>query len=375
MSDLIQFLKSIGKEKTLIKAVLSAPIKGSLLKRISVRPILVKNVQVLQMSFEEATKITHKNLPFDEALNQLKDFLETTFSEGHFFLSDKEHHWIKGKGGKWKHVQKATEREEANLSHNRKKRTWIDPKAPFWAKLDVCTPEGKVKPSMQSKYTQVQKFLEIVEGLLERNPPDEIFTCVDFGCGKGYLTFALAQYLKERGQRYQISGIDLKKDVINKLNAIASELSLDGLQFYCGTIEGFDLKDDVDLVISLHACDTATDDLLAKAMRAKAQAILSAPCCQHELAKQIEQPLLQPLLKHGILRERFAALVTDAARAALLEKQGYQTDLLEFVDTEHTPKNLLIRAIRKGNTTHLPQYKQFADFLHIHPKLQSFVDL
>lgn len=206
------------------------------------------------------------------------------------------------------------------------------------------TPEGKIVHSKYDKFRQINRFLEFVEDIREELPKDREVTILDFGCGKSYLTFALYYYLKVlHGLDIRIIGLDLKEDVIEHCDALARDYGYDKLKFLTGDIASYTGEDCVDMVVTLHACDTATDFALEKAVRWGAKVILSVPCCQHELNRQIHQEVLEPVLKYGLIRERMAALVTDALRAGVLEEQGDEVQILEFIDMEHTPKNILIR--------------------------------
>jgi len=198
---------------------------------------------------------------------------------------------------------------------------------------------------------------------------------VDFGCGKSYLTFALHHLLREvRKIDAEIVGLDLKEDVIDDCSAIARDLNLEGLRFAVGDIGGFSGFDRADLVVSLHACDTATDDALAKAVAWGAKLVLAVPCCQHEVARSIANGTQAPLLRHGILKERLASLVTDAMRAELLEMAGYAVQVIEFVDTEHTPKNLMIRAVRRGTRKSDREYRAFREAWGSGPSLERYLN-
>jgi hypothetical protein len=240
---------------------------------------------------------------------------------------------------------------------------------PFLVELGVMTPDGKVRAQRYDKFRQVNRFLELVDDVLPRRP----LRIVDFGSGKSYLTFALYHLLAvERGADVEVVGLDLKEDVIERCRSLAERLGYDRLRFEVGDIALFE-GEPADVVVSLHACDTATDAALERAVRWRAEVILAVPCCQHELAGQLEVEELAPLLAHGILRERFAALATDAARAQLLEAVGYDAQVVEFVDLEHTAKNLLIRAVRKrdtGDAATLRRYRAFKEQLGIDPALE-----
>lgn len=202
----------------------------------------------------------------------------------------------------------------------------------------------KIQPH---KKKQIERFLTEVKAILPRFEGKKSLTVADFGCGKAYLTFALYEFLK-RSFEVRLIGIDLKEKVMQECQTLANALNYEGLSFITGSIKDFpDIE--LDLAVSLHACDTATDVALSRAVALKAQVILAAPCCHHECYTQIASPLFHPLLKHGILKERFASLLTDALRGSLLEQQGYKVDIIEFIEAEHTPKNLLIRAVFTGN--------------------------
>lgn len=228
-----------------------------------------------------------------------------------------------------------------DLSHNREKQYILKEgmDIPFLRDLGVMTQEGKIVRSRFDKFRQINRYLEFIEDVLPKLPKDREITILDFGCGKSYLTFAMYYFLHEmRGYEVRMVGLDLKEDVIEHCNALAEKYGYDHLHFLTGDIAQYEGMTKVDMVVTLHACDTATDYALAKAVSWGADVILSVPCCQHELNRQIENDILSPVLSYGLLKERMAALVTDGLRAEYLKKEGYDTQILEFIDMEHTPK-------------------------------------
>ena len=265
-----------------------------------------------------------------------------------------------------------------SMSHNRKKQYVLEEgtAVPFLTDLGVMTQEGKEVHDSFDKFCQINRFLEFVEDILPELPKDREVTILDFGCGKSYLTFAMYYYLHElKGYDIRIIGLDLKKDVIRHCNELSEKYGYKKLHFLEGNIADYTGVDAVDMVVTLHACDTATDFALAKAVGWNAKVILSVPCCQHELNRQIANKELYPIMDYGILKERMAALLTDGIRAKLLENAGYETQILEFIDMEHTPKNLLIRAVkRQEGSKKLPEeLKACMEAYHVKPTLADLL--
>ena len=247
-----------------------------------------------------------------------------------------------------KNVQTAA---KASGSHNRKKQYILEEGTPIEPLVDmgVFTPEGKVVRTMYDKFRQINRFLEFVEDILPQLDSGRELTILDFGCGKSYLTFAMYYYLHElKEYDIRIIGLDLKKEVIRHCNELSEKYGYEKLRFLEGDIADYTGVNKVDMVVTLHACDTATDYALAKAVGWDAKVILSVPCCQHELNRQIRNEVLEPVLRYGLLKERMAALITDGLRAQYLEREGYEAQILEFIDMEHTPKNILIRAVKRN---------------------------
>lgn len=339
--------------ENMILAVLSGCRRKDAPSRVRIRPVEVKGEILYQASVPEGAKMLHRNYRREELVDFLKESLDGTYSQlqvqgrqadGGVLVSKKGKHTVKIKPHEVKENAKI-------LSHNRVKQ-YILPQGkpvPFLVDLGVMTREGRVREAAYDKYRQINRFLEFIQDVLPKLPQDREITIVDFGCGKSYLTFAMYYFFRElKGYQVKIIGLDLKEDVIRRCSRLAEEYGYDNLQFLQGDIAGYEGLEKADMVVTLHACDTATDFALAKAVQWDAKVILSVPCCQHELNGRIRNDMLAPVLKYGILKERMSALITDGIRANLLESAGYSVQILEFIDMEHTPKNLLIRAVKTG---------------------------
>ena len=264
-----------------------------------------------------------------------------------------------------------------DYAHNRVKNYALNEGTPypFLVRLGVQTPEGKVKNQKHDKFRQINRFVELIDDTLSHLPTNRPIRILDFGSGKSYLTFALYHYLRiEKGLDIRVTGLDLKKEVIEECQEIADDLNYDQLEFLVGDINEYEGDTAVDMVVTLHACDVATDMALAKAVNWGAAVILSVPCCQHELFSQIKAPALDVMLQHGLVKERFAALATDSIRAELLTLVGYEAQLVEFIDMEHTPKNILIRAYRNDKQPteeQISRYTAFRNMLQAEPFLEK----
>ncbi|MFX3636168.1 MAG: SAM-dependent methyltransferase [Candidatus Pristimantibacillus sp.] len=347
-----------------------------------VRPIQLKNGLHYQFEYHYANKVTHDNVLPGQAGAQMIGLLNNDYRQALIKTPNADLQLLFNKKGKATVLSKPATGSAlpADQQHNRQKQRIIaeGSAAPFLVELGIMTKDGAVHAKKQDKYRQINRFLEMVTDVLPYLPEDKPLTIVDFGCGKSYLTFALYHLLAVEQQReVSVIGLDLKADVIEFCSKLADKLGYDKLNFMVGDIADYEELSAADMVVTLHACDTATDAALAKAVSWGASVIMSVPCCQHEAFKQIQNDTLSPLLSQGLLKERFAALATDAARGTLLEVLGYKVQMLEFVDPEHTPKNLLIRAVRgeKGNLSEKKweQYEQFRDFLHLSPSLENML--
>ena len=388
-----------------ISATLSNPKKKDDVQKVKVRPVLKKEVLYFQFESFRNNQAFHENVEEKKACEILLEYMgnmrqmqmETQRADYTVLVSKKGKVTIKSKikkGGK----------KKIDMSHDRKKKYVLEEgvPVPFLQDLGVMTQDGKIVRTKMDKFRQINRFLEFVEDILPQLDKDRELTLLDFGCGKSYLTFAMYYYLHElKGYDIRIIGLDLKTDVILHCNELAKKYGYEKLTFLVGDIADYEGVDQVDMVVTLHACDTATDYALAKAVGWNAKVILSVPCCQHEVNKQLEkqrnlhsgkmksktevmevsemlgdqlasmEEVLGPIMDYGLLRERFAALVTDGLRAKRLESEGYETQVLEFIDMEHTPKNILLRAVKKGSLA-AKSRKEAEDcerFLKIQPTL------
>lgn len=369
-------LDRLMKEE-LVSATISQPrTKLSDLKRVKLKPIKLKGIYHIQLEYQYERVLKHDNLPLSligQKLNEL--FEQFRQFQGEFIKETIQVQLSKKNKVLWK--AEKTEKKKVNLSHNRKKNYLLDPEKPypFLIRLGVQSPEGKVKKQKYDKFKQINRFIEFIHDSLDYLPKDRTIRILDFGSGKSYLTFALYHYLKiEQGLDIRVTGLDLKKEVIEECAKIAKDLNYDQLEFLVGDINDYNDETAVDMVVTLHACDVATDMALARAVKWGAQVILSVPCCQHELNRQLQSPPLNIMLQHGIIKERFAALATDSIRAEILNLVGYDAQLLEFIDMEHTPKNILIRAYYTGKKPTVVQkarYNAFTEFLSAKPFLEN----
>ena len=362
-----------------ISATLSNPKNKDGVQKVKVRPILKKDVLYFQLESFRNNQAFHENVEEKKACEILLKYMEnmrqmqmeTQRAAYTILVSKKGKVTIKSK-------MKKGEKKQINMSHDRKKKYVLEEgvPVPFLQDLGVMTKEGKIVRTRYDKFRQINRFLEFIEDILPQLPSDREITILDFGCGKSYLTFAMYYYFRElKKLDVNIIGLDLKEDVIAICNGLAEKYGYEKLHFYQGDIASYTGRDEVDMVVTLHACDTATDYALEKAVKWNAKVILSVPCCQHELNRQIANKELYPIMDYGILKERMAALLTDGIRAKLLENAGYETQILEFIDMEHTPKNLLIRAVkRQEGSKKLPEeLKVCMEAYHVKPTLADLL--
>lgn len=351
MEELLQ--EAIGEG--LYQIILSNPTDKENMSKVKIRPVILQNRLCFQETTYIGAQVFHENFDKEALIVRIMTRMSENFRQCEIETTQLKATVLVSKKGKVTINKKAAAgQKKIDLSHNRVKAYILEEErvVPFLVDLGVQTLDGKVVKSRYDKFKQINRFLEFIEDILPTLPRGRTIKVIDFGCGKSYLTFAIYYYLKIlQGLEVEIIGLDLKKDVILRCNALALKYGYESLRFLQGDISTFEEAQEVDMVVTLHACDTATDYALAKAVGWNAKVILSVPCCQHEVNRQIACEELTPALKYGLIKERMAALLTDAIRANILEEQGYEVQILEFIDMEHTPKNILIRGIRKPEKT------------------------
>lgn len=362
----------------LTQMILSNSREPQEIKKVLIRPVRLRGELFFQSCEYRGSQVFHENHTREALLSKLPGWLADCFKQVQIWTAQGQATILISRKGK------VTVRERKNpmqkegtvgcadvpcegeaeqggkgsgniksgdAEHNRKKNYILaegEP-VPFLLDLGVMTPEGKIVNARYDKFRQINRFLEFIEDILLELPKDREISVIDFGCGKSYLTFAMYYYLHElKHYPLRVTGLDLKTEVIEHCNALAGRYGYDGLHFQQGDIASYEGAQAVDMVVTLHACDTATDAALKKAVDWGARVILSVPCCQHELNRTIKNEMLAPILRYGLIKERMAALVTDGLRADLLEQLGYRVQVLEFIDMEHTPKNILLRAVKKN---------------------------
>ena len=363
MEDLKQNFKQKYAEisQNLFSATFAKPTVDSKFNKIKIN----KNNDTFFVQLYTSTQAFHKNLNKFELQNFLQENIGTNFKHVYIETTEKKITFLTNKKGKITLLENILDKnssKQINLSQNNSKiKNYIIQDGiavPFLVHLGVMNKDGKVLAQKYDKFKQINRYLEYIKDILPEIYNGETLKIIDFGCGKSYLTFAVYHFLHEIEKiPVEIIGLDLKEDVITMCNLLAKEFGYKDLHFHNGTVQDYFAKIEdkkCDLVITLHACDTATDYAIASAIKQNSKAILSVPCCQHELNqnyKQSSNQAINQMLKYGIVKERFLSLTTDVMRCELLKEKGYSTQLLEFIDVSHTPKNLLIRAVKKNSSS------------------------
>ena len=371
-----QYLEEM-MEAQIVRMIFSNPLKDAKYQKVILRPVTIKNQLLYQSESFLGEQVFHKNIGEEDVLEELlilsSDFkqIDAEAVEYHFHLK------VSKKGKVF--FNKRKEEHVLDVSHNRKKQYLLEEGIviPALVDLGIMNEEGIVYKSKYDKYRQINRFVEMVDDAI-KEVELEHYHIVDFGCGKSYLTFVLYHYLKNVLQKeVSIHGIDLKEDVIVKCNKLAEKYHYDNLEFFAMDIEDYQSSRDVDMVISLHACDTATDIAIYKGITWGAKIMLNVPCCQHEINAQIESDDFSLMTRYGLVQERVSALMTDALRANLIGLCDYEVQLLEFIELEHSPKNILIRSVKKKQNHKKKLYTEIMNILNtyqLNPTLYQLLE-
>jgi SAM-dependent methyltransferase len=338
-------------DRQLVQLVLSKPAQLSAVPKVAVRPVDLAGERHYQWTFRRGPQEFHENLSADELLERIAAQFGTKFADLHWFAADGDYTARQKTGGRVQLRRKPPTKSPLPVVEHNQARNHLIPDGvpcPFLIEVGVMTADGRVKPTMAHKFRQINRYLEFVADILSELPREGTIHVVDFGCGKSYLTFALHHLLTAVHHRdVEIVGLDRKTDVVAHCQQVAERLECRGLTFREGDIATYTPTGPVHLAVSLHACDTATDDALAAAIAWGSDVIFAVPCCQHELLHSLPATTFPGLTEYGLLKERFAALATDALRGRYLDCHGYRTQVVEFIDLEHTPKNVLLRAVKR----------------------------
>ena len=387
---LFELKKNIQEDK-LIKIVFSDRQSGDF-NKVIIKPIILKSTKNIQIESFKDNKAFHKNIDLNnlqELENILKEYIEN-FKQILLQIEGADISFIRKKEN-FSRKEKESNLIKTSNEHNKKKQYILNEgdKIDFLIELGLMSVEGKILKSSYNKFKQINKYLEFIDDVIEELKAKKLITnhinVLDFGCGKSYLTFALYYYLKNyrKDLTFSIVGLDLKKDVIEFCNKLAKKLNYENLEFLNGNIKDYDKSKEVDLVFSLHACNNATDYSLEKALSLDAKAILAVPCCHHEFFEKIQKNknsefhnTLKIMADNGVVLDKFATLATDSFRSLSLELCGYKTKMIEFIDMEHTPKNILIKAIKSKSSNlkeKLVEYNKLKEFLGINPLLEDLI--
>ena len=387
---LFELKKNIQEDK-LIKIVFSDRKSGDF-NKVIIKPIILKSAKNIQIESFRDNKAFHKNIDLNnlqELEDNLKEYIDN-FKQILLQIEGSDISFIRKKEN-FSRKEKESNLIKTSNEHNKKKQYILNEgdKIDFLIELGLMSVEGKILKSSYNKFKQINKYLEFIDDVIEELKAKKLITnhinVLDFGCGKSYLTFALYYYLKNyrKDLTFSIVGLDLKKDVIEFCNKLAKKLNYENLEFLNGNIKDYNKSKEVDLVFSLHACNNATDYSLEKALSLDAKAILAVPCCHHEFFEKIQKNknsefynTLKIMADNGVVLDKFATLATDSFRSLSLELCGYKTKMIEFIDMEHTPKNILIKAIKSKSSNlkeKLVEYNKLKEFLGIKPLLEDLI--
>ncbi|KRF16751.1 glutathione S-transferase [Nocardioides sp. Soil797] len=382
-------------DQVLVRAVASGRQRGQTAKwkRVELRYVDLKGGRHLQVTAYDDTQAHTSNHAGDEARDTVDDLLDQPFANWHVETTTEQHQVrVTKKLEAMVHTSARDDEVEVEREHDKAKQRLLPEDDPVLVALGISDAQGRIKPTRQAKYRQVEEFLRLLDasisdavskGALRRASADDPLRIVDLGCGNAYLTFAAHRFLSHvRGLPVHLIGVDVKEQSARHNAGVAAELGIsESTDFVVGSIAGAHLDRAPDVALALHACDTATDEALARAAEWEASLVLAAPCCHHDISAQLRRnPTPTPysmLTRHGILRERFADTLTDALRASILRLLGYKVDVVEFVESQHTPRNTLLRAVRTGGRVRggsvRKEYDELVEMWGVHPKLAELV--
>ncbi|MBQ3709939.1 MAG: SAM-dependent methyltransferase [Bacteroidales bacterium] len=345
MERFLNRVAEAAKQSTLVKMTLSKPVqKHDELRNIYVKPVLIKEKRLYAFTYHYERRDEVKNYDAEQMLTILKELIPSRFLNAVLFtVSEDVTLLVSSKGKATVQTKKVQECREQNLEHDKQKARLINPANPWWYQLGLTTREGKITADMQHKFKQIYKYVEIVESLVKPMKFEGTVHIADMGAGKGYLTFALHELLTQRlNFDVDIKGVEIRPDLVLKINEIIKSSGLKGLEFVESSIEAYH-PEKLDVLIALHACNTATDDAIASGIRAGAELIVCAPCCHKQIRQEMERSgVTDAVTRYGIFMERQAVMITDTIRALMMEYYGYKTQVMEFIEMEHTPKNVLL---------------------------------
>ena len=387
MSEVLQFIEKAIHDQQCQRILLSHRRQNleEIPERISIRPFKQKQEIKYQWAKRVGRQELHENLSAKQTITQLKKVIGKDYLQVHLTTESQEYEFRQDKKGDWKQQVKEIKAQPLVITDHNQAKNYLIPEGkpcPFLAEIGVMNAQGKVLQAKYAKFRQINRFLELVQDVLPHINDADPLRVVDYGCGKSYLTFALHHLLKDlHHKQVQMIGLDVREDVVQECERVQTKLGLEQLTFKTTSIADYKPRTRIDLSVSLHACDTATDDALMQAVDWDSTVILAVPCCQHEfLHQKLYNSELAGLHQHGILQERFCALATDAYRAMALEAMGYQTQIIEFIDMEHTPKNIMLRGVKRKvfpsdyQRARFAMFQEFRQFIGIpHNKLGMFV--
>ncbi len=378
-----KFIKNFLLAKDLVSAVFENTTRPNI-ERIIIRPVEIKGKRNMQISYLDGNKDTTKNFSGRIALQKIGEVLHMEFRNITLQTTQEDIKINVDQKGKIKLTKKRIEKRELELFHDRKKTSILDlnTKYDFLVKIGIQSSEAKIIADKRDKFKQINDFLKIIEDSIDINNFDGVVRILDFGSGAGYLTFAIHYYFQEvQKRKVETIGVDLKGDLVKRLNEIAKDLNWNTLKFVEGEIKDFKVIERPNIVLSLHACDTATDDAITQAIKNNADYIFAVPCChkyiQNNLPKQKFPRTLSQIASHGILLQRTCDIVTDTFRALILRIKAYKTDVFEFVDSSHSAKNVMIRGVklphRVDEKTYRREYEDLKKFWGVTPYLEKIV--